>query len=421
MAHLHFDSFGGASGDMILASLLDLGISKNAIEETLTGLGLGPFRIEVHEETDHGIRGLRIDIIPPDERPDLLSSLVRAAGSLFSSRSPAKMPSPHRGWHEIEKLIRNADLPARVREDSLRVFQRLAEVEAHIHGTRPEKVHFHEVGALDAIADIVGATLARYLLNVERVTVGPLPVGHGVVASAHGPLPLPAPATAEILRNMPTVPFEETGETVTPTGAALLSVWKTSDTRPAGRWIRIGHGLGQRRWKTRPNLLRAFLMETDLNGACENGDSADVCLVLDCQIDDQTPEQLGALSGRLLAAGALDVFMTPVFMKKQRPGVRLTVLARPEEGERFRDLLFRESTTLGIRERLEVRSVLPRRIETVTTPYGDVRIKLGFWKGEIVNASPEFADCEALARKSGVPVKEIMAAALTIYRTRSAP
>ncbi len=421
MVHLHFDSFGGASGDMILASLLDLGVSKTAIEEMLVRLGLGPFLIEPKEETDHGIRGVRVHITPPKESSGLLSSLFHSTTALFSKSCPAAGHSPHRRLEDIASQILHADLPDSVRQESLRVFQRLAEAEARVHGVTPEKVHFHEVGALDAIADIVGVHVAKHLLHVQGVTVGPLPISYGTVQSAHGPLPLPAPATAELLKGMQTIPFDESGETVTPTGAALLSTWTSGSTRPAGRWLRIGHGLGRRQWRNRPNLLRAFLLDPDGEPIPDHAFVNDCCLVLECNLDDQTPEQIGALTGRLLDTGALDWFITPVYMKKQRPGVLLTVLVRPEKADRFRDLLFRESTTLGIRERLELRSILPRRVETVITPYGEVRVKLAFWKGELINASPEFSDCDALARKAGIPVKEVMAAAMSAFRTRSHP
>lgn len=418
MAHLHVDSLGGASGDMILAALLDLGAPRDEIERILNRLGVGPFRLETREVLDHGIRGRRLTVVPPAERRNGLTAWVHSLSAIVGASSPSHARSQHRGLPEIERLIQNAALPEAVAADAITIFRELANVEARLHGVTPDRVHFHEVGALDALADIVGACAARYLLGASSVTVGPLPVGEGSVTCAHGVLPVPAPAAAELLRNMPTVPFDEPGETVTPTGAAILSVWRSGDRRPAGRWTRIGHGLGQKRWKTRPNLLRLFLMDTIASAAEEATAEHDCCLVIECHLDDQTPEEVGALSLRLLEAGALDVAVSPIFMKKQRPGVRLTVLARPEQADRFRDLLFRESSTFGVRERLETRLVLPRRFETVTTPYGPVRVKIGQWKGRVVSASPEFDDCDALARRAGVPLKEIMAAAVSAWRSR---
>ncbi len=400
MKQIHFDSVGGASGDMIFAALLDLGVECAWVESELGKLALGTFRIQTEAVTDRGIRGVRLKLEFPEHH-------AHDHGHGHSH--------PHRGLADIETILTRAALPPPVLENSLAVFRRLAEAEARVHATTVDKIHFHEVGALDSIADIVGCNLCLFKLGVDGVSMGHLPIGHGTVKCAHGILPLPAPATAELLTGFPVTPVDETAETVTPTGAALLTTWKNREVPPAtGCWEKVGHGLGQSAMRERPNLLRAFLYRE--TGQC--GEQND-CLVLECNLDDMTPELVGSLTQRLMEKGALDVFTTPVFMKKQRPGMLVTLLCKPEQRDMMLDLLFRESSTFGVRERREMRTVLDRRFETVQTSYGPVRMKIGTWQGETVTASPEYADCVAAAGKSGVPVKRVMAAAQTTYTRRS--
>jgi uncharacterized protein (TIGR00299 family) protein len=416
---LYFDSVGGASGDMILAALLDLGVDRAWVEDELAKLGLGPFRLHIEATTDRGIRGLRLSMDLPvehgHEQPHthshrgLAGLLHKVTGHSHGHSHEAAGPATgHRGLTDIEAILNRAGLPGPVLENSLKVFRRIAQAEARVHATTPDKIHFHEVGALDSIADIVGCNLCLHRLAVDRVAVAPLPIGRGTVRCAHGVLPLPAPATVELLAGFPVYPVDETVETVTPTGAALLSTWKNQDSPPAaGCWEKVGHGLGTHALRDRPNLLRAFLYsETTQSGGTDD------CLVLECNLDDLTPELIGALTPCLLEKGALDVFTTPVFMKKQRPGVLLTVLCKPEAREAMIDLLFRESTTFGVREHRVSRTVLERRFETVQTPYGPVRLKIGTWQGKTVTASPEYGDCLACAEKAGVPVKTVYQCAL---------
>lgn len=315
---------------------------------------------------------------------------------------------PHRGLREIRALIEGSPLPASVKAESARVFQRLAEAEALVHGTTPDQVHFHEVGALDAIIDIVGACLGLDMLAVKSVSLGPLPLGHGTVQCAHGILPVPAPATVELLKGFPVTPIDEPFETVTPTGAALLTTWKTQDAFPSGsRILKVGQGFGARALNGRPNILRAMLMET-----MDVSPDTDACLALECNLDDLTPELTGSLMKRLLDAGVLDVFLTPAQMKKQRPGILLTVLCRLEQRAAMLDLIFRESTTFGIREYPVQRTVLARRHEFVETPFGRVRVKIGRWKGADITVSPEYEDCLRAAESAGAPVRAVYAAAL---------
>ncbi len=415
MNMLHFDSVGGASGDMILAALLDLGVDPAWVESELEKLGLGSFRIRTESTTDRGIRGLRLKLdLPESPSPahdhahahkGLTGLLHKIAGH---AHPPAQGASDHRGLSDIETILNRSGLPRPVLENSLKVFRRIAEAEARVHATTVDQVHFHEVGALDSIADIVGGNLCLFKLGVDQVSVGPLPIGRGTVTCAHGVLPLPAPATVELLTGFPVTSVDETVETVTPTGAALLTTWNNRAAPPAnGSWKKAGHGLGSRAMKDRPNLLRAFLYhETEQSGA------SDDCLVLECNLDDMTPELVGSLTQRVLEKGALDVFTTPVFMKKQRPGMLVTVLCKSEAREIILDVLFRESTTFGVREHRVARTVLERRFESVQTPYGPIRVKIGIWKGRPVTSSPEYADCLACSEKMNIPVKTVWQAAL---------
>lgn len=400
MKHLHFDSIGGASGDMMLAALFDLGVSRDDLQCQLAGLPIGPFEIEAASINDRGLRGTRVHVRVAHEGAD-------------HPHAPAH--SPHRALSEIRVLIEGSQLPPAVKATSLRVFQRLAEAEAHVHGATPDQVHFHEVGAVDAIIDIVGACLGLERLGVTGISVSPLPLGHGSVECAHGILQVPAPATVELLKGFPVAPADEPFELVTPTGAALLATWKTHETFPHGsRILKVGQGFGHRKLNGRPNVLRAMLMEsgsvaaaTDACPATDVCPATDACLVLECNLDDLMPELTGALQNRLLDAGALDVFLTPVQMKKQRPGILLTVLCRPEKREAMLDMIFRESTTFGIREYSVQRTVIERRHEVVETSYGQIRVKIGRWHGADITASPEYEDCLKAAKRAGVPVRVV--------------
>lgn len=401
MKVLAFDSVGGASGDMILASLISLGIDPDMLSQALSTLGLGEIRISVAPSTSCGLAGLRLHLHGA-EHDEHVHEQGHAAG--------AHSHAPHRGFPEIVALISQAKLPESVKAQAIRVFRRIGEIEARLHGTTVEQIHFHEIGAFDSIVDIVGSCLALAELGVDAVVVGPLPLGTGTIRCAHGVFPNPAPATLELLRGMPVEQTNLPFELVTPTGAALLSEWKTMERVPAGaKPLAIGYGLGTRELGDRPNLLRATLFE--LANAPETGfqgdSSHDVCVELETNVDDMTPELVGLFVQRALASGALDVFTTAVMMKKQRPGILLTLLCRMEDRERMLDLIFRETTTLGVRERLVTRTILDRRIETVSTPFGDVRVKIGKWKGREVVHTPEFEDCIRLAAEGRVAVREV--------------
>ncbi len=383
---------------MILGALIGLGVPVEELSEELKSLKVDPFEIIVDEVVEQGMSGVRAKVVVHEHRHH-----PHHHGE----------QDHHHGRHlsTILKLIAASDLPDPVKANASAVFQRIGEAEAAIHNIDIEKIHFHEVGAMDSIIDIVGCCLALHKLGVDGVSIRSLPQGHGTIECAHGTYPNPAPATLRMLQGFPTEPIDEPFELVTPTGAALLSAWRTADAPPiGGQAIKTAYSFGHRKLRLRPNLLRATLYEVAEDQA------ADECLVLECNLDDTTPELVGCLFDRLLASGALDVFTVPVFMKKQRPGILLTVLCLPSDRNRMLDLVFRESTTFGVRERLMNRTVLDRSFLPVETPFGTVRIKIGRWCGEIVTASPEVEDCRKCASKGGIPVKNVYDAALSIFQ-----
>ncbi len=405
---LEFQSVGGASGDMILAALIDLGAGRDELQQRLRTLDIGEFAIDAVAGVFGGFQGTQVRV-----RVGADAASARDHGHDHDhdhghdhGHEHVHGHAPHRGLPEIRRIVAAADLPPAVRAMSLRVFESLALAEARVHGVEPEQIHFHEVGAVDSIVDIVGACLAREMLGVDAVAVGPLPLGCGTIQCAHGVLPSPAPATVELLRDFPTVPTDEPFELVTPTGAALLTAWRSLPRPPAGCIRRSGYGFGHAQLRGRPNLLRAVLRDGD-----GTEDAPEDCLELQCNLDDASPELLGALAGRILERGALDVFVTPVQMKKQRPGVLLTVLCRLEQRLEMLNEIFRESTTFGIREHRVQRTVLARRAAEVCTPYGPVRVKIGAWQGREIKAAPEYEDCRALAEKQHAPLPAVYGAA----------
>ena len=428
MKILRFDSVGGASGDMILGALLGLGVPREELIRDLRGLGAGHFDIELHPFQSHGITGVQAAVVAEEHDHDHSHDHGHhhdhdhghAHGHTHGegeghhhhyghAHGHPHEHAPYRGLKEITAIVEAAGLPEAVRRTSLAVFQRIAEAEAKIHGTTPDRIHFHEVGALDSIADVIGGCLALHRLGVEQVVVGALPLGHGLIQCAHGTYPSPAPATLELLRGAAVCDIDEPFETVTPTGAALLTSWRNADAVPAGARVAAAvYSFGHRRLNSRPNVLRATLLES----AGPLAAAPDECLVLECNLDDTTPELVGALTGRLLEAGALDVYTLPIQMKKQRPGVLLGVLCEPAGRDALLDLVFRGCTTFGVREHAARRTVLARRHEPVQTAYGPVRVKVGTWKGEDVTRAPEFEDCAKAAAAHGVSVRAVYEAAL---------
>ncbi len=388
MKTLKFDSVGGASGDMVLGALVDLGVDVTWLTEQLKTLPIEVFSLKEKQVEQLGLHGTKIDVSVQDH------------------------DHPHRSFRDIRTMIEASALSDGVKRRAVEVFSCIADAEGHVHNKPPEEVHFHEVGALDSIIDIVGCCCALEKLNVDGVAVGMLPLGSGTVECQHGTYPVPAPATAQILQGFPTVQTQETCELVTPTGAALLTVWRSAENPPAGsRMVKSGYGFGSRTLMHRPCALRATLFETD-----DISEVSDTCLVLESNMDDTIPELIGALCSQLFAAGALDVFTTPVQMKKQRSGTVLTVLCRPADRLTMLDLIFRESTTFGVREYLVQRTKLARRFETVETSFGSVRVKKGIWQGSEVTFAPEMDDCVQCANERKVPVREVYEAAAQAVR-----
>jgi len=390
MKALRFDSIGGASGDMILGALCELGVDPAWVQEQLERLIPGEVRLRAAKAEDRGLRGTRVTV-------EMLNPPHGHA---------------HRGLGDIARIIERGGLPAGARDLAVAIFTRLAEAEGRVHGVSPQDVHFHEVGASDAIADIVGAALAVEQLGIGAVCVGPLPSGTGTVQTAHGLLPVPVPAVVDLLAGFLVLATPEPFELVTPTGAAVLTglatrLGRLDDSVPTVI-VRAGCGLGQRRLASRANALRATLLDVQEGPVATPGR----CLKLECNLDDLSPELIGSLSQVLMDAGALDVFTVAAQMKKQRPGVLLTVLCRLEDRERMLDALFRGSTTFGVRETTVDRTVLDRQIEAVSTSYGSIRIKCGVWHGEVVTRAPEYEDCVEAARRHSVPVRRVYESAV---------
>ena len=383
---VYFDGASGASGDMVLGAVVDLGLPLDRLREDLASLPLSGYRLESTRVSRSGLAATKVDVHVDEEKP------------------------AHRHLGDIVRLLEESRLPADVKEQAEALFVRLAEAEAAVHGTSPERVHFHEVGAVDSIVDIVGGVLALRWLEADRFVSSPLNVGSGTVKMAHGTFPVPPPATARLVSGVP-VYGEGEGELLTPTGALLLTAHATEyGPLPPMRIERTGHGAGTRETEGRPNVLRLLVGEED------RGATVDRVLVLETEIDDASPQLLGPLLDQLLVAGAKDAFFTPVQMKKGRPGVLVTVIAPPERRGAVEELLFRETTTLGVRHQEWDRTVLEREVCVVETAYGPIRVKIGRRGGTVYNAWPEFDDCQRAAAERGVPVKQVLAEALSAWR-----
>jgi hypothetical protein len=382
---VYFDCANGASGDMLLGALVDGGVPFEELQSDLARLALEGVRLEMGRVHRAGLEATHV-------------------------RVHAEGRQPHRHLRDIRELIAASGLERDVRERSTALFERLADAEAGVHGTTPDRIHFHEVGAADSIADIVLGVSGLARLGADRFAASPLNLGSGEVEMAHGRFPVPAPATARLVEGVPVYGAGE-GELLTPTGALLVTAYATSwGPLPAMRVERIGYGAGTRDPKRRPNVLRLLIGEA----LAEKGD--ETVLVLECELDDMSPELLAPLLEQLLEAGALDAYLTPILMKKGRPGQLVSVLAPPSRREAVEELLFRETTTLGVRSREWERRTLERESVSVATPWGEVRVKLGRRGDRLYNASPEFEDCRRLARDSGTPLKEVWSAAIAAWR-----
>jgi len=381
MKMIRFDSVGGAAGDMILAALAGLGADLNHIQKVLSdAITEDSFVIERTDFSDKGISGSKLNV-----------RIIKASGI-------------ERGLHEIEHIIERSAMTPGAKELSNKVFHHLAHAEASVHQCHAHHVHFHEVGAVDSIVDILGSCMAFDMLGAEKVSFGPLPEGTGTFQCRHGIYPIPAPATLALLKGIRIVQTDEPFEMITPTGAALLTALPggQNPVPAAATLLASACSFGSRKLNGRPNLLRATLLEIKDE---ENTPSADSAVLLETNLDDISGEILGGLSEALLEAGALDVWTSPIFMKKQRPAVLLSVLIKPADSASFQKMIFRETGTFGIRVRPLERTVLQREICELKTEFGVIRVKKGYYNGELVSIKPEYEDCLKLAREHGIPLK----------------
>jgi uncharacterized protein (TIGR00299 family) protein len=415
---VYLDLVGGAAGDMLLAALLDLGAPLDAVERALAAVGLDDVTLEVRECHPSGLRARRVDVLVGGVLAD--STTVEGTPSIRTpdeawSQHPSGAPHTHahgrghRPWRIIRDRIDRAALPARAKALALDAFARLAHAESRAHGVPLEAVEFHEVGSDDAIADIVGTAMAADALELSRVVVSPLPLGRGLVRGAHGPIPIPGPATLHILTGAPTVETTLESETVTPTGAALvMALADAFGPLPAMTLEAVGVGAGHKTWPDRPNVVRAILGQA----SAELAPPAEGDVVVEANLDDMSPEHLGPLFDALFAAGALDVWAQPAVFKKGRSGLVVSALGPSLEEPALARAFFRHSPTLGVRIRAVARRRLERRIERVDTPYGQVRVKLSSRPDAPDHAKPEHDDVLAAARAAGVPVRVVEEAAL---------
>ncbi|PYR56144.1 MAG: nickel pincer cofactor biosynthesis protein LarC [Acidobacteria bacterium] len=404
---LYFDCFSGASGDMVLGALLDLGLPLDALKSALGSLAIEYGEVTAERVSRAGVAATKFKLVErANAAADHGHDRHDHAGHQHHDHA-GHHHDHHHSLSEIAAAIRRSALSAEGKDRAIHLFQRLAEAEAAIHQIPVERVHLHEVGALDSIVDIVGAVYGFEWFGIDDIASSPLNVGGGMVKCAHGTFPVPAPATAALLKGTPVYSTGVQMELVTPTGALLITGYaREFGPLPAMTMDAVGYGAGDRDLKDTPNVLRVLRGERSAAAADER------LVALECEIDDMNPQLFGPLMDGLYAAGALDVFYTAVMMKKNRPGTLVTVLACPDRRDAIVDRLFRESTTIGVRYRDLHRARLDRVMETVETPYGAVRFKVARRGNEILNASPEFDDCVRLAAERGVPIKDVQAAAI---------
>lgn len=376
MQTLYLDCFSGISGDMFLGLILDLGLEKNQLESELAKLNLPGWHLHQSRECRHGIEGCRVTV-------------------------KCAQQSAHRHWQQIDQLLAESLLAEPIRQRARRIFTRLGAAEAKVHGIALEQVHFHEVGALDALIDLVGAAIGLELLGIEHLICSPLPLSRGLSHCAHGVLPLPAPAVLEILKGQPVVDSDNPRELVTPSGAAIACEAAHFGAIPTMRVEKTAYGVGSWQLEDRPNLLRGIL------GSNTTGLLHDQVVVMETNIDDSNPEWLGALFEDLFAAGALDVACSPVHMKKNRPGTCLSLVCNATQQEKLAHLILTASTASGVRTYPVERFKLARRLLQVETSLGRAQAKLFFDDGRLIRVAPEYAPCRALAQRSGHSLPEI--------------
>lgn len=409
MKILYYDCPAGISGDMNLAAMLDLGVPLSWLSAELSKLGLDDeFELRASRDARGGIHGTRVDVMLKGTQGHTHPADAHHHGHAHlehvHDHEQPHQHAPSRNLADIERIIAGSDLPDPVRQTSIAIFRRLAEAEARVHGTTVEQIHFHEVGATDAIVDIVGAALCRHYLNVDDIWASAVELGGGFVRCAHGQIPVPAPATVQLLHGVPTTRGAVQKETTTPTGAAIL-VQTVSRFAPHATMImeRTGYGIGHREMDI-PNVLRVHLAQVE-----EPRGRVEQARLLQCNIDDMTAEMLGVAMETLMVHGAMDVHFTPIQMKKNRPATSLSLLCSAQDEERFKGLIFRHTSTLGIKSFPLEKTVLDIGFETLETPLGPVSMKNAMQNGQVLRSKPELEDCKRLARQHGLTLAEVYA------------
>lgn len=389
MKIISYDCFSGISGDMNLGAMIDLGVDKTFLTNELKKLNLQGWELIVERDQRHGITGTKVTV------------------------RQTRHEHAHRHLSDIEKIVNDSSLDKNIKDLSLKIFSKIAAAEAKVHGIPVEHVHFHEVGAVDSIVDVVGASICFTALGIEGVHVSTVELGGGFVNCDHGKLPVPAPATAELIKGIPTKSGGVDFEATTPTGAAILATLVTDlDSRFPIKIEKTAYGVGHKDHPDLPNLLRVFLGE---KAAANTGHDA---IQIECNIDDMNPEFFDYISERLFKAGASDVFFSNIMMKKGRPGILLNVICEIELADVVKNIIFTESTTLGMRTFPFRKDTLVRKFETIQSAYGSVTIKRSYYNGFEVSSKPEYEECKKIAYEKGIPVKEVYNSIIALINTK---
>lgn len=436
----YLECFSGMSGDMLLGALIDAGVPCSLLEETVAALGVGA-SLQISRVVRSGISATKVDVwvngekdmpreeyweskishdhLHPHSHGERGDHVYGEDGATVMASGESKPAASHRDTHgrnltAIKQVISRAAISAAAKARAIAMFEALGAAEAKIHNVSIEAVYFHEVGAVDAIVDIVCAAVGAEALGVDEIVCSPLNVGGGTVKCSHGTFPVPAPATLELLKDAPVYSSGLQAELVTPTGAAIVRTLASRFASfPEMKIVKTGFGAGTRDFQGQPNVVRLTIGDSMSTFAANS--TAETISVLEANLDDLNPQIFGYVMDCVLQEGALDTFAVPVQMKKNRPGTLLTVLCKPENAAKLTQMLFTETTTLGVRRRDEVRTVLARRWESVQTAWGEVRIKIASMNGSVTNYAPEYEDCRRIAAKHHVPLKQVMAAAVQAY------
>lgn len=404
MKVLYYDCFSGISGDMNLGAMIDLGVDPAYLRAELGKLNLGGYEVRAGKDMRRGISGTKVDVVLKDDE----KGHGNAPGASGNSGHSAGSGRPSRNLADIMEIVSSSALDEAVRKRSEKMFTMLAEAEARVHGKKVEEIHFHEVGAVDSIVDIVGAAICIEYLKPDRICCSVVELGTGYVDSEHGRLPVPAPATAELLKGVPVSSGSADMEATTPTGAVILAA-NVDEFTPmkSFRIEKTAYGIGQREGGAVPNVLRVFLGEAGESVIPDTGSDPHDALVIECNIDDMNPEFYGYVIDELFSAGADDAFLTPLTMKKLRPATKLSVLCSPDLEEKITGILLTRTTSLGVRKYRVEKSMLERDHATIETKFGKVRIKYALSGGERIKSKPEYEDCAKIAREQKIPIQDV--------------